>query len=120
MSNELLYIGSVVAVAVLVLGGGIVLALTLYKLSVLVVAVETEVGATQGATLSSPPTNASEPFWWLLFGAGGMVAALLAPVHIALTGIMASSVWLGDSFDYSRVLELVSHPISRIYLLVLI
>jgi len=61
-----------------------------------------------------------EPFWWSLFAAGGAVAALLAPVQIALTGIVAAGGWAGPSFAYDRALALVSHPLSRLYLLVLI
>jgi fumarate reductase subunit D len=61
-----------------------------------------------------------EPFWWSLFAAGGAVAALLAPVQIALTGLGAAGGWIGQSFTYDRTLALVSHPVSRLYLLVLI
>jgi len=64
--------------------------------------------------------KSNEPFWWLLFGAGGMMAALLAPIQIALTGIAAPAGWVGESFDYNRLLALVSHPVSRLYLFVLI
>src|SRR2546422_886068 len=61
-----------------------------------------------------------EPFWWSLFAAGGAVAALLAPVQIALTGIVVARGWAGQSFTYDRALALVSHPLSRLYLFVLI
>ncbi len=62
----------------------------------------------------------SEPFWWALFAAGGMVAALLVPIHIVLTGIAASAGWVRGPFEFDRLLALVSHPISRLYLFVLI
>jgi len=61
-----------------------------------------------------------EPFWWSLFAAGGAVAALLAPVQIALTGIVAARGWAGHSLTYDRALALVSHPLSRLYLLAFI
>ncbi|MBI2246543.1 MAG: fumarate reductase subunit D [Armatimonadetes bacterium] len=64
--------------------------------------------------------HSSEPIWWSLFAAGGVVAALVAPVQIALTGIAAALGWADDAFTYARVLALVSHPISRLYLFVLI
>ncbi len=64
--------------------------------------------------------KSNEPFWWLLFGAGGMMAALLVPIQIALTGIAAPAGWVGESFGYNRLLALVSHPVSRLYLFVLI
>src|SRR5439155_26833398 len=61
-----------------------------------------------------------EPFWWSLFAAGGAVAALLAPVQIALTGILAARGWSGQSLTYDRALALVSHPLGRRYLLAFI
>lgn len=63
--------------------------------------------------------RSSEPFWWSLFGAGGVVAAFLVPVHIVLTGV-APTGWAHRAFEYQRMVALVSHPISRVYLLVLI
>lgn len=64
--------------------------------------------------------RSNEPFWWSLFAAGGVVAAFLVPIHIVLTGIVAPSGWGRESFEYQRVLALVSHPLSRLYLFVLI
>ena len=64
--------------------------------------------------------KSNEAFWWLLFGAGGTVAAFLAPLHILLTGIAAPAGWVGEAFEYNRVLALVSHPVARLYLFVLI
>jgi fumarate reductase subunit D len=48
------------------------------------------------------------------------VAAFLAPLHILLTGIAAPAGWVGEAFDYDRALALVSHPLTRLYLFVLI
>jgi fumarate reductase subunit D len=64
--------------------------------------------------------RSNDPFWWALFAAGGVVAALLVPVHMVLTGIAAPAGWVRESFEYHRVLALVSHPVSRLYLFVLI
>jgi len=65
-------------------------------------------------------SKSNEPFWWFLFGAGGTIAAFLVPLHILLTGIAAPAGWVGESFEYNRVLGLVSHPVARLYLFVLI
>jgi fumarate reductase subunit D len=64
--------------------------------------------------------RSTKPLWWLLFAAGGMVAALLIPVHVALIGIALPAGWARDAFAYDRVLALASHPLSRLYLFVLI
>ena len=59
------------------------------------------------------------PFWWLLFGAGGMVAALLFPVHIFLTGLAFPLGWLAAP-SYESLHALVTHPVTRLYLFVFI
>ena len=64
--------------------------------------------------------RSSEPFWWLLFAMGGTVAAFLVPVHIVLGGIALAAGWVPGAFAYDRVLALVSHPLTRLYLFVLI
>jgi fumarate reductase subunit D len=64
--------------------------------------------------------RSTEPFWWLLFAAGGTVVAFLVPVHIALGGIALAAGWTREAFAYERVLSLVAHPVSRLYLFVLI
>ena len=56
------------------------------------------------------------PFWWTLFGAGGMISALLFPIHILLIGLAFPLGWL-DAPDYETLRSLVTHPIVRIYLL---
>jgi len=65
-------------------------------------------------------TRSSEPFWWSLFGAGGVIAAVLVPVHIVLTGIAAPAGWAPHAFAYPRMVALLSHPLTRAYLFVLI
>ncbi|MGQ0568406.1 MAG: fumarate reductase subunit FrdD [Armatimonadota bacterium] len=64
--------------------------------------------------------HATEPLWWMLFAMGGTVAAFLLPVHIALGGVLLAGGWAPEVFAYDRILALVSHPVSRIYLFVLI
>ena len=60
--------------------------------------------------------KSNEPFWWALFGAGGMIAALLLPITIVITSIlvMASVV----STDELRVL--FTKPVVRVYLFAII
>jgi fumarate reductase subunit D len=65
-------------------------------------------------------SRSNDPFWWVLFAAGGVVAAFLVPVHIVLTGVAAPAGWVRESFEYDRVRALVSHPVSRLYLFALI
>lgn len=64
--------------------------------------------------------KSSEPFWWLLFAAGGTVAAFLMPVHIVIGGVALAAGGSRGVLAYDRILALVSHPLSRIYLFALI
>lgn len=56
------------------------------------------------------------PLWWLLFSAGGVVAALLMPITIVLTGIAVPAGWLEEQ----TLGELVRHPVGRLYLFLLV
>jgi|SRR6516164_7324741 fumarate reductase subunit D len=62
--------------------------------------------------------RSNEPFLWLLFSAGGVVAAMLLPVHLFLLGLAFPLGWL-PSPGYDRLLALARHPVVRLYLLVL-
>lgn len=59
------------------------------------------------------------PFLWLLFSAGGTVAALFFPVHLFLSGLAFPLGWL-PAPSYERLHALVAHPLTRLYLFVLI
>jgi fumarate reductase subunit D len=59
------------------------------------------------------------PFLWLLFSAGGTVAALLFPIHLLLNGL-AFPLGLLPAPTYDSLRSLVGHPLTRLYLLVLI
>lgn len=61
--------------------------------------------------------RSTEAFVWSLFAAGGVIAALLVPIHILLTGIAAPLGWVStEHFSYDRMQALVSHPLTRLYL----
>ena len=62
-----------------------------------------------------------EPIFWALFSAGGFVAALLVPVHLAILGIAFAAGWLpDDALSYERVLHLVGLPLVKLYLWALV
>jgi fumarate reductase subunit D len=67
------------------------------------------------------PLPSPELAFWSLFSAGGTVAAFLFPVHIAILGIAFGLGWLpDDALSYERVLDLVRHPLAKLYLGVLV
>jgi len=61
--------------------------------------------------------RSNEPFLWLLFSAGGVVSAMLMPIHAFLFGLAFPLGWL-EAPEYERLLALARHPITRVYLLV--
>ena len=66
-------------------------------------------------------SKSSEALWWSLFAAGGMVAALLVPVHILLAGILLPLGWIPrESLSYDRMVTLIGHPLIRVYFFVLL
>jgi fumarate reductase subunit D len=60
--------------------------------------------------------SSNEAFWWSLFSAGGMVAALLVPVHVLLNGIAEPLGWI----SVAHIHALVAHPLVKLYLFVLL
>ena len=60
----------------------------------------------------------SEGFFWTLFSAGGVVAALLIPVHLFLFGLAFPLGWI-DPPSHAKIAGLIAHPLARLYLFVL-
>jgi fumarate reductase subunit D len=58
------------------------------------------------------------PLLWALFGAGGTIAALFFPIHLFLSGLAFPLGWL-KSPSYELLYGLVQHPVTRLYLFVL-
>ncbi|MBV8550191.1 MAG: hypothetical protein JOY54_02745 [Acidobacteriaceae bacterium] len=62
--------------------------------------------------------RSNEPFLWLLFSAGGMLAAILIPIHVFLFGLAFPLGWLHGP-SYQSLLELLKQPLTRLYFFVL-
>jgi fumarate reductase subunit D len=61
-----------------------------------------------------------EALFWALFSAGGFVAAILLPAHVAILGMAYGAGWLPrNALSYERVLSLARNPITKLYLLAL-
>ena len=63
-----------------------------------------------------------EPIFWSLFGAGGMLSALVAPILILVTGIITPiGIWMPpQALDYARVLAFAHHWFGKLLLLAVI
>ncbi|HEX2037236.1 MAG TPA: fumarate reductase subunit FrdD [Chloroflexota bacterium] len=62
----------------------------------------------------------SHAFWWGLFAVGGMVAAVLVPVHILLQGVLGPLGVPVVSNREETFAAAVAHPLVKLYLFVLI
>lgn len=60
----------------------------------------------------------TEPIFWTLFSAGGVVAALFLPVQLFIFGIAIPLGWM-NAPSYPALLNLLHSPITRLYLFVL-
>lgn len=67
-------------------------------------------------TLRLRPSNA--PVLWLLFGAGGMLAALFGPMLVFITGLAVPLGWTlpGDLLSYPRALAFAQHWAGKAFL----
>ena len=63
-----------------------------------------------------------EPIFWSLFGAGGVLSALVAPILILITGIIAPiGLWMPpQALEYSRVLGFAQHWLGKLLILAVI
>lgn len=66
--------------------------------------------------------RSNQPVFWALFGAGGMLSALLGPALVFITGI---AIPLGillpqDFMSYARVLAFAQHWAAKAFLLAVI
>ena len=62
--------------------------------------------------------QSNEAFFWVLFSAGGVVAALLIPVQLFLFGLAIPLGWVQPP-TYEHLMSLARMPLVRIYLFVL-
>lgn len=62
-----------------------------------------------------------EPFWWGMFSAGGVIAAMLIPMHLFAVGLAVPLGLVGpEASSYETMREMISHPLAKIYFFVMI
>jgi fumarate reductase subunit D len=60
--------------------------------------------------------SATEPMWWGLFAAGGMVAALVTPAHLLVQSLLGALGLPVATSYYGRARNLTANPLVRAYL----
>jgi fumarate reductase subunit D len=63
--------------------------------------------------------KSDEPFWWALFGAGGVISAMFMPVLVFFFGLAVPLGWVSGP-DYATMQAMIEPPLVRIFLLGLI
>jgi fumarate reductase subunit D len=63
-----------------------------------------------------PRRRSPEPFLWLLFSSGGMIAALVLPVLLLLFGVVFP-LGLLDAPAHGHLLTVVRNPLTKLVLL---
>ena len=66
--------------------------------------------------------RSNAPIFWLLFGAGGMLSALIGAMLVFVTGIAVPLGWLlsRDLLSYPRMLGFAQHGAGKAFLFVVI
>ena len=66
--------------------------------------------------------RSNAPVFWLLFGAGGMLSALLGTMLVFITGIAVPLGWplRSELMSYPRMLAFAQHGICKAFLFVVI
>jgi succinate dehydrogenase subunit D len=69
----------------------------------------------------NPKTAYTHLVWWFLFAQGGVIAAILVPIHVLVQGILGplGIVAVVDR-HYDTWIRILGNPIVKLYLLVLI
>src|SRR5262245_16866463 len=69
--------------------------------------------------MAHPRNRASmEPFVWLMFSSGGVVAALVLPVLLVLFGLAIPLGWV-DAPSHEHLLTVLRHPLTKLGLIII-
>lgn len=70
--------------------------------------------------MNGPLKRSNSPIFWLLFGGGGMVAALFGPALVLVTGLLVPLGFMSGLMTYPRALAIAQHWIGKGFLFVVI
>jgi fumarate reductase subunit D len=65
--------------------------------------------------------RSNKPIFWALFGAGGMLSALIGPMLLFITGIAVPLGWMSkETMRYERVLALAQNGLGKLAIVAVI
>jgi fumarate reductase subunit D len=70
----------------------------------------------------NPGKRSNAPVFWAMFGAGGMLSALIGPALVFITGIAVPTGFLlaTGAMDYAHMLAFAQHWLGKIFIFVVI
>ncbi|WP_249115785.1 fumarate reductase subunit FrdD [Azoarcus sp. L1K30] len=72
--------------------------------------------------MSRPLKRSNAPIFWGLFGAGGMLAALLGPMLVFITGIAAplGFILAPDAMSYANMMAFTGHWLGKAFVFAIV
>ena len=70
--------------------------------------------------MKQPLERSNSPIFWLLFGGGGMVAALFGPVLVLITGLLVPLGLMSGLMSYTKMLAFAQHWVGKGFLFVVV
>ncbi|MBP6108920.1 MAG: fumarate reductase subunit FrdD [Rhodocyclaceae bacterium] len=72
--------------------------------------------------MSTNLKRSNAPIFWLLFGAGGMLSALLGPMLVFITGVAIplGLIFAPDAFSYAHMQAFAQHLLGKAFILAVI
>jgi fumarate reductase subunit D len=65
--------------------------------------------------------RSNAPIFWSMFGAGGMISALIAPALVLITGILVPlGIMPANTLAYGHVLAFAHNPLGKLLLFVVV
>lgn len=70
--------------------------------------------------MDKTPKRSNSPIFWLLFGGGGMVAALFGPALVLTTGLLVPLGLMSGLLSYTRAMAIAQHWVGKGFLFVVV
>lgn len=70
--------------------------------------------------MKQPLKRSNSPIFWVLFGGGGMLAALFGPVLVLITGLLVPLGMMGGLMDYPHAHAIAQNWLGKAFLFAVI
>jgi fumarate reductase subunit D len=70
--------------------------------------------------MKRPLERSNSPIFWLLFGGGGMLAALVGPALVLITGLLVPLGFMSGLMSYPKMLAIAQNVVGKGFLFVVV